>query len=127
VIKIHAITTTGGNVGADITYLNALRACDFMEVDDVEVGKGLSKDGINDASHIHGSDGLGNASNFLPKVKVPKKILSSADLITEVLEKYPETQVLIFGPMTNIAGYVQQHGSVSVSRVIAMGGALQVP
>lgn len=127
VIKIHAITTTGGNVGADITYLNALRACEFMEVTDIKIGKGKSKSGSDDASHIHWDDGLGNASNFLPKVKVPKRILSSTDLITDILKKYPETQVLIFGPMTNVAEYIQQDDATTINRVIAMGGALQVP
>ncbi len=127
VIKIHAITTTGGNVGADITYLNALRACEFMEVSDIQIGKGTSKNWSSDASHIHGDDGLGNASNFLPKVQIPKKPLKSSEVITKTLEKHPETQILVFGPMTNIAHYVEQNNSMAISRVIAMGGAFQVP
>ncbi len=127
VIKIHAITTTGGNVGAETTYLNALRACEFMSVSDIQIGQGTNKSGSDDASHIHGDDGLGNASNFLSKVKTPKKPLNSADIITKTLAKYPETQVLIFGPMTNIAHYIIRQDSTPINRVIAMGGAVQVP
>lgn len=127
VIKIHAITTTGGNVGAKITYLNAIRACEFMWISDILIGQGKDNSKSSDASHIHGGDGLGNASTYLPKVKVPKKILSSTDVIKKTLSKYPETQVLIFGPMTNIAEYIQQYDAIPMSRVIAMGGALQVP
>jgi len=98
-----------------------------MEVDNVEVGKGASKNGSSDASHIHGGDGLGNASNFLPKTKIPRKILKSSEVITKTLQKYPETQILIFGPMTNIAYHIQNNTFDSIRRVIAMGGAFQVP
>jgi inosine-uridine nucleoside N-ribohydrolase len=92
-----------------------------MEVTDIQIGKGTNKSGSSDASHIHGSDGLGNASQFLSKVKIPKKALSSISLITATLKKYPETQVLIFGPMTNIANYIGQKDAISINRVIAMG------
>lgn len=57
-IKILAITTTGGNVGAEMTYRNALRACEFMDVLDVPVGKSDIIIKSPDASHIHGEDGL---------------------------------------------------------------------
>jgi inosine-uridine nucleoside N-ribohydrolase len=91
------------------------------------IGQGKDNSKSSDASHIHGGDGLGNASNYLPKVKVPKKILSSADLIEKILGKYPETQILIFGPMTNIAQHIEKNNTTPINRVIAMGGALQVP
>lgn len=110
-----------------MTYLNALRACEFMWVENVSVGKGSNKSKSDNASHIHWTDGLGNASNFLPKVKVSKKILSSNDLIIKTLEKHPETQILIFGPMTNVATYIEKYSAIHMSRVIAMGWALQVP
>jgi len=126
VIKIHAITTTGWNVGAESTYLNALRACEFMWIHDIQLGQGKNTSKSTDASHIHGNDGLGNASNFLPKIKISKKILSSIDVMTKTLNTYPETQVLIFGPMTNVAHYIEQSSSVPISRIIAMGGAFQV-
>jgi inosine-uridine nucleoside N-ribohydrolase len=92
-----------------------------MEVEGILVGKGVSKSGSSDASHIHGGDGLGNASNVLAKVKVPKNPLKSSEVITKILKKFPETQVLIFGPMTNVAHYIQQYNSLPISRVIAMG------
>lgn len=125
-IKIHAITTTGGNVWPEITYLNALRACEFMWLKDIPVGKDTIAIKGTDASHIHWSDGLWNASQFLPKVKVPKNTSSSTNLIQEIIKKYPETQILVFGPMTNIAYHIKHHGADQISRVIAMGGAFQV-
>jgi len=51
---------------------------------------------------------------------VPKKPLSSADLLEKTLKKYPETQILCFGPMTNMAKYLDKN-NFYVGRVIAMG------
>lgn len=56
IIRVLAITTTGGNVGAETTYRNALRACEFLDVIDVPVGKSDILIQSPDASHIHGAD-----------------------------------------------------------------------
>lgn len=123
-IQIHAITTTGGNVGPELTYLNALRACDFMWITDVSVGCSTLISKSKNASHIHGKDGLWDASQFLQKMKAPKKTLSSAEVIEKTLKKYPETHILCFGPMTNMAQYLDKN--TYAGRVIAMGWAFQV-
>ena len=91
-----AITTTGGNVGAEITYQNALRACEFLGVIDVPVGKSDVVVKSPDASHIHGEDGLGNASKYLPKVKIPKITLTNDELLSKYIKKYPDLQILTF-------------------------------
>jgi inosine-uridine nucleoside N-ribohydrolase len=93
---VLAITTTGGNVGAEITYKNALRACEFLGILDVPVGKSDVVIKSPDASHIHGEDGLGNASKYLPRVRVPKISLSSDELLEKLTKKYPEIQILTF-------------------------------
>ncbi len=93
-IKILAITTTGGNVGAEITYKNALRACEFMDVLDVPVGKSDVIVKSPDASHIHGEDGLGNASKYLPRVHTPKIPLSSDELLEKITKKHIDIQIL---------------------------------
>ena len=124
-IKILAITTTGGNVGAEITYKNALRACEFMDVLDVPVGKSDVVVRSPDASHIHGEDGLGNASKYLPRVRTPKIPLSSDDLLEKLTKKYPEIQILTFWPLTNIARLLKKN--IHPSRIISMGGAVRAP
>lgn len=124
-IKILAITTTGGNVGAEITYRNALRACEFMDVLDVPVGKSDIIIKSPDASHIHGEDGLGNASKYLPRVKIPKISLSSDALLENLIKKNPQVQVLTFWPLTNIARLLEKE--IHPSRIISMGGAVRVP
>jgi inosine-uridine nucleoside N-ribohydrolase len=124
-IKILAITTTGGNVGAEMTYRNALRACEFMDVLDVPVGKSDIIVKSPDASHIHGEDGLWNASKYLPRVKIPKISLSSDALLENLIKKNPQAQVLTFWPLTNIARLLEKE--IHPSRIISMGGAVRVP
>lgn len=124
-IKILAITTTGGNVGAEMTYRNALRACEFMDVLDVPVGKSDIIIKSPDASHIHGEDGLWNASKYLPRVKIPKISLSSDALLENLIKKNPQAQVLTFWPLTNIARLLEKE--IYPSRIISMGGAVRVP
>lgn len=102
-IRILAITTTGGNVWAEITYKNALRAYEFLDIIDIPVGKSDIIVRSPDASHIHGSDGLGEASKYLPRVRIPKTSLSSSTLLETIIKKHPDVQILTFWPLTNIA------------------------
>jgi len=124
-IKILAITTTGGNVWAEITYKNALRACEFMGVLDVPVGKSYIVINSPDAIHIHGTDGLWNASKYLPRVRVPKISLSSDELLEKYIKKHPDAQILTFWPLTNIARLLKKN--IQPSRIISMGWAVRVP
>lgn len=124
-IRILAITTTGGNVWAEITYKNALRACEFMDVIDVPVGKSDVVVKSPDASHIHGVDGLGNASKYLSRVRIPKISLSSDYLLENLIKKNPEVQVLTFWPLTNIARLLKKE--IYPARIISMWGAIRAP
>ncbi len=65
-----------------------------MDVLDVPVGKTDTIVKSPDASHIHGIDGLGNASKYLPRVRAPKIPLSSDELLEKLTKKYPEVQIL---------------------------------
>jgi hypothetical protein len=67
-----------------------------MDVLDVPVGKSDIIIKSPDASHIHGEDGLGNASKYLPRVKIPKISLSSDALLENLIKKNPQVQVLTF-------------------------------
>ncbi len=91
----------------------------------IPVGKSDSKALGQDASHIHGTDGLGNASSFLPHVKLPKKPHLSHELLETLIKKHPEVQILTFGPLTNIAHLLKK--GLKPNRIISMGGAIRVP
>lgn len=44
IINLVAITTSGGNVAAQSTYENAIRACMMIGVDDVPIALGKNKE-----------------------------------------------------------------------------------
>lgn len=104
-LSIKAITTSGWNVSADKTYLNAVRMCQFVNVNNIPIGKDLRPiSSQGDASHIHGEDGIGNLSGLLPDVSW-KNIgeLSSPDLIITTIRNNPWLTILATWPLTNLA------------------------
>ncbi|MBP6086057.1 nucleoside hydrolase [Patescibacteria group bacterium] len=68
------------------------------------VGKDHRQIVSQDASHIHGNDGIGNLSEMLPPVQLPAEEKDSVDMIINAIETYgKELVILVTGPMTNIA------------------------
>lgn len=65
-----------------------------MDILDVPVGKSDIVVKSPDASHIHGEDGLGNASKYLPSVRTPKIPLSSDELLEKLTKKHDDVQIL---------------------------------
>lgn len=103
-LQIKAITTSGGNVSADKTYLNAHRMCQFIWIDTIPIGKDIRPiTAQGDASHIHGEDGIGNLSQILPSVKTPTEVQDSVDLIIATIESNPWIILLATWPLTNLA------------------------
>ena len=128
-ISIKALTTSGGNVPAQATYENAIRACMMMGVDDIKIAKGKDKEGAENASHIHGNDGVGGLSKLLPVVKEVEKY-DSEELLIELIKKYgDELEVLATGPLSNLARIETANPGIlkQVKRVICMGGAFFDP
>lgn len=109
-LTIKAITTSGGNVSADKTYLNAVRMCQFVGVQDIAVGKDLRPiPAESDASHIHGQDGIGNLSSLLPNPNISTSgALDSPTLIIDTIKSNPWLTILATGPLTNLAAAEQQ-------------------
>lgn len=128
-LKVSAITTSGWNVSADKTYLNAVRMCDFVWVQDIPVGKdNRPSPSQGDASHIHGADGIGNLSTLLKTVNEDKKPLDSVDLIIDTIKKNPWLTILATWPMTNLAAAEKKEPGIlsQCQYIIAMGGASKV-
>ncbi len=131
-LQIKAITTSGGNVSADKTYLNALRMCQFVGVDNVPLGKDLRPvKSQNDASHIHGDDGIGNLSSLLPDPSqffLNSSPISSVDLIIQTIQSHPWITILATGPMTNLAAAEQKFPWIlsQCQYIIAMAWASKV-
>lgn len=127
-MKVVGITTVGGNVAADKTYANALRMCQFVWANDIAVGKDHRQIVSQDASHIHGNDGIGNLSTMLPEVTLPTTEKDSVEMILEAIHTYGnELVLLVTGPMTNIALAEQREPGIlsKCKKIIAMGGAVK--
>ena len=57
-----------------------------------------------DASHIHGEDGIGGLSSLLLSPKLPDVELDSVDVIVQAIQTHgSDLTILATGPMTNLA------------------------
>lgn len=128
VIDIKAITTSGGNVAADMTYTNALKAVAMMWLD-IPVGKGQDTPGAEHADHIHGKDGLGNLAGMLPDVDTSSPLNSEQLLIDLINTHQGDLSVLVIGPATNMARIEKKQPGIlkKTKNIISMGGAYFVP
>jgi len=126
--ELVAVTATAGNVGAAQTFRNASQVLGLAGFGAVPLGLGMAAPfpGEN-ASHIHGSDGLGQLSATLPPpVHRLEQAPLAADLIVEHLTAAPGQVTLVaVGPLTNLAAAEAQHPGVLqlAQEIVVMGGA----
>lgn len=125
--EILGITTVAGNIGITTTTRNAGRIL-ALAGRQVPVHAGaaapLARKGF-DVAEIHGADGLGGVA-FPPAASVPGT--DAVGFLAETLLREPAGSVdlLVLGPLTNIARLVTDHPAAAsrIGRVIAMGGAI---
>jgi inosine-uridine nucleoside N-ribohydrolase len=130
--EIVAVTTTGGNVRAELTYAGASKLLKLGGFDRVEVGRGVSSGQdcfVDDAAHIHGADGMGNLSDTLPKSDRPfGGARYSDDILIENLTRHPGEITLVgIGPLTNFAAVERKVPGIlqRAKELVIMGGAFQ--
>lgn len=127
-MDLIGITTVGGNVKAELTYANALRMCEMVWVD-ILVGKDHRQIVSEDASHIHGEDGIGWLSSLLPTVVLPDMELDSVDMIVDAIHTHgSDLTILATGPLTNLALAEQRESGIlsQCKKIITMWGAMQM-
>lgn len=128
-----AVTTTAGNVSAEQTFANASQVLNLGGVSQIEVGRGVPLAGTppEDASNIHGRDGLGNLSATLPPpTHAYATAPASDDLLIDRLTSHPgQITVIAIGPLTNLAAAeAKRPGILQLAReVVVMGGAFHCP
>lgn len=133
VVELLAIATTEGNVSARNTFNAACQVLRLANIESVAVGRGVDipEAAVPNASHIHGSDGMGNLSRTLPPGRRRfHEALPSDDLIIRVLKAHPyEVTVVAIGPLSNLAAAeTKEPGILRLAKeVVIMGGAFQVP
>ncbi|MBD1850034.1 nucleoside hydrolase [Leptolyngbya sp. FACHB-711] len=127
-----AVTTADGNVAAQKTFSNSSQILSLAGFSQIEVGRGVPVQGaIEDASSIHGPDGMGNLSETLPAATHAfETARRSDDVIIDRLNAMPgEVTIVAIGPLTNLAAAeAKQPGILKQAKeIIVMGGAFLAP
>jgi purine nucleosidase len=124
---IEALTTVCGNVSLDRTTANALRILDLLEVDGLPVFAGaqtaLVESGEN-ASYVHGKDGLGGVDLPISKRRIKKEHAVLA-LIRLGKQNPGSLSLIAIGPLTNLALALRLDPDLPsyYDRLVIMGGA----
>ena len=125
-IELVAVTTVGGNAPLASVTRNALRLASAAGIT-APVAEGCGRPLLavpENASHIHGDDGLGGVELPLPRVELDPRHAVQV-IIDEVMSR-PEGSVTLVptGPLTNIALAVRLEPRIveRVREVVFMGG-----
>ncbi len=131
--ELVAITSTQGNVSAPRTFSNVSQVLQLGGFRDMEVGRGiaLKEEAVEDASHIHGSDGIGNLSTTLPAPSHDYETARYSDeIIIERLNAEPgEITIVAIGPLTNLAAAEEKSPGIlrKAKEIVVMAGAFYCP
>lgn len=130
-LDVLAITTVAGNIGIATTTRNAGRIATLAGVP-VTVHPGAAAplgQTAQNASDIHGKDGLGGVA--FPEPVSPASDEDALRAMIRILTERPAGTVDLFclGPLTNLATLIQTAPDVArrIRQVIAMGGAIDEP
>lgn len=126
-LEIVAITAVEGNVPAEQATRNVQTCIEQLDPPRYpRVGAASPSDSgsPNDARHVHGADGLGNA-DFAVASLVRQH--PSEKIICEEIRQAPgEVSILCLGPLTNVARAFAREPSIiaDLDRLVIMGGSV---
>jgi len=125
-LEVLGVTTTYGNQTVEKTTANALRVLELAGRTDVPVARGASQPlsrPLAVAAHVHGDSGLDGPT--LPPPSIEPARTEAVDWVAETIAR-AETPVTLVptGPLTNVARYLDAHGTTGVDRIVLMGGAI---
>lgn len=131
--RVEALTTVAGNVSVEAATLNARRLLALRQPAPppiVAVGSaGPAGRPVATAAHYHGEDGLGDLDDW-PEPPTPRTAPRAVDIILDLARRHGRRLTLVaLGPLTNLALAVAANPDAvgGVGRVVAMGGAVDVP
>lgn len=128
--ELIAVTAVEGNVAALKTFSSSSQVLGLVELAEVEVGRGVQRPTRQEnATHIHGPDGMGNLSTTLPAATHAYESARPADeIICDRLNAAPGEITLVgIGPLTNLAAAETKHPGIlrQAKQVVVMAGAFQ--
>ena len=86
--ELVAVTSADGNVAAKRTFSSASQIFNLAGFPQIKVGRGIPiKQVVEDAGHIHGSDGMGNVSHTLYQIRPSESCIHLSVLFLCVLER----------------------------------------
>ncbi|MBA3243717.1 MAG: nucleoside hydrolase [Actinobacteria bacterium] len=122
-VELLGVTTVHGNQTLDKTTENALRVLELVGRSDVPVARGADRPLLRDlrvAAHVHGESGLDGPE--LPAATAQPVDEPALEFIAERIR--PGTVLVAVGPLTNIALYLEAHGTENIERIVLMGGSI---
>ncbi|MFH1688723.1 MAG: nucleoside hydrolase [Candidatus Eisenbacteria bacterium] len=131
-VDVVAITSVAGNVPVELCTRNCLLLNELLGGSAVVAAgsdRPLAKHLLT-ASEVHGADGLGGRAGSLPEPSTHPTDEPAHELLTRLpLERPDEITLVTTGPLTNVALALRANPDAvaSYSRIIAMGGAFDVP
>ncbi|MEH2084275.1 MAG: nucleoside hydrolase [Nostoc sp.] len=132
-VELVAVTSADGNVAAKCTFSSASQILNLAGFPHIKVGRGVlaKREIIEDASHIHGSDGMGNLSHTLPPATHTFEDAPYSDeLIIDELNAAPgEITIVAIAPLTNLAAAETKSPGIlkKAKEIVIMGGAFFCP
>ena len=131
--RVKLMVSSYGNIRLEKTTRNALSLMALLGAD-TPVVRGLSQPGpgnavYEDASHIHGGDGLGGLQESELLRNLPVKEAVEGDCLQIVYDAITEAgsvDYITLGPMTNLAALITRFPDIvpRLHRVFTMGGGI---
>ena len=125
-IELLGVTTTYGNQTLEKTTANALRVLELAGRGDVPVVSGASEPlerPLVVAAHVHGESGLDGPA-LPPPSGAPVATDAVAWIAAAVAGSSRPVTLVPTGPLTNVARYLEAHGTDGIERIVLMGGAI---
>ena len=125
-LELLGVTTTYGNQTLEKTTANALRVLELAGRADVSVAAGAAAPLARElvvAAHVHGESGL-DGPTLPPPTAEPVSHDAVAWIADAVADAEAPVTLVPTGPLTNIARYLQAHGTERIERIVLMGGAI---
>jgi len=125
-IDLLGVTTTYGNQTLEKTTANALRVLELAARQDVRVAAGADRPLVRElvvAAHVHGESGLDGPS--LPPATTKPAGEDAESFIADLIRTASRPVTLVpTGPLTNVARYLDAHGTTGIERIVLMGGSI---